>query len=187
VTLVVRFCALGLNVLLDAVDLRLVADQTLLNVVQSVVDVGLQNLVLAGFVLHSVESGLLLQLALILFNHVFDQMHALLLLLELPSQVVDLAELVLHGVLHVVDSFCDSLHLFVNTHLQVLYLIQVSGSRLNFNLQFGCCHFSIIKLALLEFQILSHVINRLLAGQTPLSLQILLHVLKQSRNDLLVV
>lgn len=59
--LVVALGALALDVLLDGVDLGLVADQLLLDVVQAVVDVTLQDLILLGVVLHGVVRHLLRQ------------------------------------------------------------------------------------------------------------------------------
>lgn len=50
--LVVRLCTLRLDVLLDRIDLRLILDQLLLDIIQSVVDVALQDLVLLGVMLH---------------------------------------------------------------------------------------------------------------------------------------
>lgn len=66
--LVVRFGALCFNILLNAVNLGLIADQALLDIVKSVVNIRLQNLVLAGVVLHSVVSSLLSKLGLVLLN-----------------------------------------------------------------------------------------------------------------------
>ena len=57
--LIVALGSLGLNVLLDGIDLALILDKLLLNVVQPVVDLRLQNLVLLGVVLDRVESDLL--------------------------------------------------------------------------------------------------------------------------------
>ena len=57
--LVVALCSLGLDVLLDGVDLGLVLDQLLLDVVESVVDLVAEDLVLLGVVLHGVVSHLL--------------------------------------------------------------------------------------------------------------------------------
>ena len=57
--LVIGLGALGLDVLLDGIDLRLVLNQLLLNVIQSVVDFRLQDLVLLGIVPHRVVSHLL--------------------------------------------------------------------------------------------------------------------------------
>lgn len=50
--LVVALGSLGLDVLLDGVDLRLVLDQLLLDVVQSVVNLVSKDLVLLRIVLH---------------------------------------------------------------------------------------------------------------------------------------
>jgi len=57
--LIVALGSLGLNVLLDGIDLALILDKLLLNVVQPVVDLRLQNLILLGVVLDRVESDLL--------------------------------------------------------------------------------------------------------------------------------
>ena len=59
--LIVGLGALGLNVLLDGIDLALVVNQLLLDVVQSIVDVGLQNLVLLRVVLHLMICDLLVE------------------------------------------------------------------------------------------------------------------------------
>ena len=50
--LVVALCSLCFDVLLNRIDLRLVLNQLLLDVVQSVVDLALKNLVLFGVMLH---------------------------------------------------------------------------------------------------------------------------------------
>ena len=57
--LVVAFGALGLNVLLDGVDRRLILNKLLLDVVESVVDLVAKDLVLLGVVLHGVVGHLL--------------------------------------------------------------------------------------------------------------------------------
>jgi hypothetical protein len=59
--LIVRLGTLRLNVLLNGVDLALVVDQLLLNIVQSIVDVGLQDLVLLRVVLHLMVRHLLVE------------------------------------------------------------------------------------------------------------------------------
>ena len=79
VGLVVLLSALGLDVLLDSVDLGLVGYQSFLLLVESVVDVALQNLVLAGVVFHGVVSRLLAQTHLILADQHLDVHKPLLL------------------------------------------------------------------------------------------------------------
>ena len=59
VPLVIAFGALGLDVLLDGINLALVSDQSLFNLVQLVVDITLQDLVLSSVVANSVVSCLL--------------------------------------------------------------------------------------------------------------------------------
>ena len=70
--LVVRLGTLGLNVLLDAVDGRLVGDQTFLDLVQAVVDVVLQDPVPHSVVLHGVVGRLLGNVAAIRANLLLD-------------------------------------------------------------------------------------------------------------------
>ena len=63
---VVRLCTLGLDVLLNRVDLALVANQTLFDLIEAVVDVRLQNLVLDRVMLDTVVGRLVHQLSLVL-------------------------------------------------------------------------------------------------------------------------
>ena len=55
-SLVVRLLALGFDVLLNGVDLRLVHDQLLLDVVELVVDIVSQDLILGGVMVHRMIS-----------------------------------------------------------------------------------------------------------------------------------
>lgn len=114
-------------------------------------------------------------------------MQALLLVLELGSEVINLGELVLHGVLHIINTFSYSFHLLVNPDFKVLDLVQISSSGLHFDLKLGGGHLSIIQLLLLEFEVVAHILDSVLAGEAVLSLKILLHVLEQLGNDLLVL
>jgi hypothetical protein len=63
---VVRLRTLGLDVLLNRVDLALVANQTLFDLIEAVVDVRLQNLVLDRVMLDPVVGRLVHQLSLVL-------------------------------------------------------------------------------------------------------------------------
>jgi len=72
VVLVVCFSALRLNVLLDGVNLRLVVNELLLNIIQSVEYLTLQNLVLRGIMLHRMISDLLAQVVLVDVEESFD-------------------------------------------------------------------------------------------------------------------
>lgn len=80
--MIVRFRTLGLNVLLDSKDLRLILDKFLLNVIQAVVDFVLHDLVLLGVMLHGMVSHLLLQSWLVLLYHHLDRSQSNLLLFE---------------------------------------------------------------------------------------------------------
>jgi hypothetical protein len=117
VALIVAFSTLCLNVLLNRVYLTLVTDQTLLNLIEAVVDIALQNLVFARFMLHSAVVGLLAQLCLVLFDHLANHNESLFFFFELTSQLIDPHELVLHLVLHLVDALSYSLHFLVDTAL----------------------------------------------------------------------
>ena len=65
-TLVVGLGTLCLDVLLDRVDLRLVLNQLLLDVIQSIVNVALEDLILLRVVLHRMVCHLLLETWLVL-------------------------------------------------------------------------------------------------------------------------
>ena len=64
--LIVTLSAFSLNVLLNGIDLRLILDQLLLDVIESVVYVTLKDLVLRSVMLHRVIRHLLLETWLIL-------------------------------------------------------------------------------------------------------------------------
>ena len=120
--LVVLFGALGLNVLLDGVNLGLVRYQTLLLFVESFVDVTLQNLVLAGVVLHGMVGCLLAQTHLILADQHLDVHKPLLLVLEVLAQLVCLRELVLQLVFHLLHARNILFELGFDRTLEVLVL-----------------------------------------------------------------
>ena len=69
---VVLLGPLGFDVLLDCVNLRLVGYQSLLLLIEPVVDVTLQNLVLARVMLHRVECRLLAEADLKRVDHLFN-------------------------------------------------------------------------------------------------------------------
>lgn len=117
VALVIAFGALRLNVLIDRVNLGLVADKAFLNVVEAHVDVGLKDLVLARVVFDRVIGGLLLHRVLVLANELLDGGDAFLFLFELCAQVVNACKLVGHVVLHAVDAVRDCGHLRVDAAL----------------------------------------------------------------------
>ena len=65
VMLVVCFSALGLNVLLNGVNLGLIVNELLLNIIQAVEYLTLQDLVLRGIMLHRMIGDLLAQVVLV--------------------------------------------------------------------------------------------------------------------------
>jgi hypothetical protein len=115
--LVVALRALRLDVLLDRVDLRLVLYQLFLDVVQPVVDIGLEDLVLLGVVLHGVVGHLLLQARLVLLQESSYRCQPHLFSVEVNLQLVSLSELIAHLVLHLRDLLSDLLHLLLDAPL----------------------------------------------------------------------
>jgi hypothetical protein len=123
--LVVRLGPLGLDVLLNRVDLRLVLDQLLLDIIQPVVDVTLQYLILLGVMLHRVISHLLLQAGFVLSKEGSDLRESDLFPVEIDLEVVRARELVGHLVLHLPDLLRHLLHLLLNATLESLDLLQI--------------------------------------------------------------
>ena len=148
--LVIGLLTLCFDVLLDSVDLGLIHDEFLLNVVESVVDVILQDLVLGGVVLHGVVGRLLLDAILVFGNEHSDDFESHLLIRKLSLERSGPRELVCHFIFHASDRFCVLLHFLVNTAFKIFDLLKVLLSCLNFNLKRGCCVLSIIQLSLLE-------------------------------------
>jgi len=156
--------------------LGLIADQALFNLIETVVNITLQNLILAGVMTNTMVIRLLLQVLLVLADELTDDLESLLLLLELLLKLIDLSEFVLHLVLHLVHAISDSLHFLVDPGLKVADLLQVSGPSLDFDLKFGCGHLSVVELALLEVEILFHLVNLVPTWHFALSAQILGHM-----------
>ena len=190
---VVLLGSLGFDVLLDRVNLRLVGYQSLLLLIEPVVDVTLQNLVLARVVLHRVECRLLAEAYLKRVDHLLDACKLFLLDLELLVKLVGFRELVLDFVLHLLNTGVVLLELGFDRPAQVLVLGQVLLLRLNFDRQLRCCSGSVVHLALLEVQVLAHLVNCLLGRQPLLASKRFLHVHQQGFNralgiiDLLVI
>jgi hypothetical protein len=80
---VVSVSTSSLDELVDGVDLRLVSNETLLNLVKALEDVTLEQLVLLGVVLHVVVCNLLLETVFVLVDHPSNYDERSLLLLEL--------------------------------------------------------------------------------------------------------
>ena len=150
VTPVVRLRAFRLDVLLNRVDLALVANQAFLDLVEPVVDVRLQNLVLDRVVLDPVVGRLVNQLSLVLADQAADHNDALLLLFKVLTKLVEPAELVLHFVFHPGDALLNCFHFFVNSRFKRAYLFEVSHPVLLLDSELGCCHLSVVCLPLLK-------------------------------------
>lgn len=152
--LVIRFCPLCFNVLLNCIDLRFILNEFLFNIIQAVVDITLQNLVLLGVVLHCMVSHLLLETRLILLKHSTYSCKAYLLTFEFNLKIVSLGELIVHFIFHLGDLFCNLLHLFFNTTLKSLDLLQIILSLFQFYLQPSVSSLCIFHLALLKSKLI---------------------------------
>lgn len=185
--LVVRFGTLSLDVLLNAIDGRLVHDQALLNLVQTVVVLVLEDHVTTSIVLHRVVGRLLGQGGTVSTDLVADRLKATLLGLVAGLQFTDLGELVSHIVFHLVDVLGIHFHLFVHATFKVGDLLQIGLTVLLFDLKSGGCGLSMIELLLLEVKVLAHLFNVAGGWQLVLARQVLLHVLEQGGDGLLGV
>ena len=185
VVLVVLLGTLRFDVLLDRVDLAFVGYQSLLLLVQPVVDVRRENLVLARVVLHRVVRRLLAQPTLVLANDGPDVHESLLLSVKLLLEHIGARELVLEFIFHLVDRLLVLLQLRLDRVLQMLVLVAVLPARLDFRLQLGRSALCIIEKPLLELKIIAHLINRLLGRKLLLTSERLVHVEKQSFDCLL--
>ena len=185
--LIIGLGTLGFNVLLNAVDGRLVRDQTLLNLVKAIVDLVLENHVAPRVVLHCVEGRLLGKASAVRANLLPDRLQALLLSLVRSLELTHSCELVSHVILHPVDVLGVDFHLLVHATFQVRDLVKVSTTSLNFNLKLCSSRFCLTELALLEVQILTHLFNLADTWKSSLSVQVLGHMLEEGHNSLLCV
>lgn len=185
--LVVRLSTLGLNILLDTIDGRFILDQTFLDLIQSIVDLVLEDHVAASVVLHRVISRLLGDSSPVGTHLLANRLQALLLGLVGSLELIDSGELVRHFILHSVDVLAIDFHLLIHATFKICDLLQVTLSGLNFDLQRGSSTFSLVELSLLEVKIFPHLFNLIDAWQSCLAVQVLVHVLKQGRDSLLRV
>jgi len=147
------------NELVDGIDLRLVTNQTLLDLVELLEDITLEQLILLSVVLHVVVGHLLLEAVFVLTDHLPDDHKASLFFLEVLLEVFSLGELVSDFVLHLVNTLVNLLELVVDTVLKVLDLLKVTGTRVNFDLKFSSGALSIVQLSLFEIQICLHLVD----------------------------
>lgn len=186
-TLVVAFCAFSLDVLLNSINLALIANQAFFNFIQLVVDFVLENLILPGVVSNSMIGCLLAELGLILAHQALDQVKTVLFFFESCSKLVNLSKFVSHLVLHLVNTIRDSLHLLINAIFKGPDLFEIGSASFNFNLKLGCSHFGIVQLSLLKIQIFTHFINLVVGRQAVLSCHVFLHVLEKGKDYFLIV
>jgi len=123
--LIVRLSTLGLDILLDSIDLGLVFDKLLLNIVQPVVDITGENRVLLGVVLDRVVSYLFSQTILVDLQEVPDVSESHLFLVKLSLDIISFGEFVRNIVVHLVNLFLSLLHFLVNSELKTLDLLEI--------------------------------------------------------------
>lgn len=157
--LIVRLSTLGLNVLLNGVDLRLVFDQLLLDVVQPVVDVTCKDRVLLGVVLDRMVSDLLGQPILVDLQKVSDVRKSHLLMVKLSLHIVGLREFILDIVVHLLDFFLGLDHFLFNSEFERFNFLKILVDVFLLNLKLSCGGGGVVKLPLLECKILLHVID----------------------------
>jgi len=171
--LVVRLGSLSLDILLDSIDLRLISNKSLLNIVESLIDVMLQDHVPSSVMFHGMVSRLLGQSNLVLSNHLLDINKFLLFSFMLSLKLTYLGELVLHFISHPINILLIGVHFFVHSAFKILDLFKILGSGLNLNLQLSSGTLCIVELSLLEVKIFLHIFDSRLIWKSVLSCQIL--------------
>ena len=185
--LVVGLGALGLNILLDAVNCRLVGDQTLLNFVQSVVNFVLKDHVTTSVMLHGMISRLLCEPGPIGAYLLSNRLQAMLLSLMVSLEFLSASKLVSHFVFHFVDVIGIHLHFLIHTSFKIGNFLKISPTSLDLDLQRCSSALSFIQLTLLEVKILLHLFNLVDTGKSGGAVKVLVHVLEESSNGLLSV
>ena len=121
--LVVALGPLGLDVLLDGVDLALVLNQFLLDVIKPVVNLALQDLILLGVVLDRVESDFLGQPLLVGLQELPDFAHSRLFVIKLLLEVVSVLEFDVDVRVHRFNFELSLLHLLPDAALEVFHFL----------------------------------------------------------------
>lgn len=124
--LIITFSTFTFNILLNSIDLRLILDEFLFNVIKSVVDLTLQDLVLLCIVFHGMISDLFGETILILLKEFFDSTKSMFLFFKLTHQVIGLRKFIRHVIFHRCYFLLSLLHFFVDSSLQILNFIKVT-------------------------------------------------------------
>ena len=98
--LVITLGSLGLNILLNGINLALILNELLLDIIEPIVYLTLQYLILLRVMLHRVECHLLCKPIAIALQKVLNRTESILLLIKLPLQIIGFRELILHVILH---------------------------------------------------------------------------------------
>jgi hypothetical protein len=175
--LIIGLSTFCLNVLLYGVDLRLILDELLLDVIESVVDVALQDLILSSVMLHRVISHLLLQAGLVLREHGSDGRESHLFPVEFDLEVICARKLIRHLVLHLPDLLGNLLHFLLDPSLKSFDLLEVILPLFKLDLESRVGSLSILYLSLLEGQLLLLILVLSSCGQIVLPDHSPLHML----------
>ena len=185
--LVVRLGALSLDILLDAVNCGLVRDQTLLNFVQSVVNLVLKDHVTTSVMLHGMVGRLLSKPGPIGAHLLPNGFQAMLLSLMVGLELFRAGKLVRHFIFHFVDVIGIHLHFLVHTTFKISDFLKIGPSSLYFDLQRCGSALSFVQLTLLEVEILLHLFDLIDTWQGCRAVKVLVHVLEERSNGLLSV
>lgn len=185
VTVVVCVSWTSFNVLVNSIDLRFIRNKAFFNLIKSVVNVRLEKLVFASVMLHAMVSHLLWQTILVLSYQLFDDNKSWFLLFELVSQIVSFWEFVLNIVFHFIYTFSYLSKFILNSVFKVFDLLKIPCACVYFNLKFGGCVFSIIKLSLFKLEVILHFSNVGSRWKGSLPFDVVAHMGQKTGNHLL--
>ena len=124
---------------------------------------------------------------LISFQECANRRQTNFFIVELGFEIIGLRELIVHIILHSGDFFSGLCHLLMDPALEVLHFFQIIVDGLLLNLEPSSGGLRVIKLPLLELEIILHFCDLRRRRQLVLPSHILLHVLQQSRDKSLVL
>jgi len=157
--LVVAFGTLRLNILLNSIYGRLILNEFLLDIIESIVDLRLHDLIFLRVVLHRVESNLLGQSNLVDLDEFLDLEHSAFFRIEIRLQGIGLGKFVIHVALHVITFLHGILDLIFDSSLKGLYFFKIVLDLFFLNFKSGGSCLSIFHLILLKLEIVFHIFD----------------------------
>lgn len=157
--LVVGLGTLSLQVLVHSVDLALVADKSLFDLAQAVVDVILDQLVLLRVVRHRVVRRLLRAGIFVLRHQALDHLDSVLVFLKSLSQFLGMGKLIGDVILHLVDAVGNLVHFPLDSEFEVLNFLKVRLAGFYLRLKTGSSLAGVVELSLLKVQVLLEVLD----------------------------